>query len=79
MKTPTLVIMNGRGEFFCGDWPEIKWTAEHSNARRYFSGWVKREAAKLWVEVQESDLPIRVVEGYGTSEEIELVFTHGKR
>jgi len=79
MKPPTLVILNGRGEFFCGDWAEIRWTTEYANARLYFSGYVKREAGKLWVEVLDGDLPIRVIDGYGTSEEIELAFTHGNR
>ena len=68
------VILNGRGEFFCGDWAETRWTAEYSEARVYHSGWVRREASRLRVESLDIHLPIRVVSGYGTAAETE-VFT----
>ena len=65
----TFVIVNQDGEFFCGDWANIKWTAEYPNARTYkHISIAENETRKLRVEVLAGGT-VQLVEDYGLDTE----------
>lgn len=68
-----IVIVNGKGQFFKGDWATIKWTDEFPNARVYkHPSLAKKEAAKLNVECLPGDLPVKAIANYGMDNQKDL-------
>lgn len=66
----SVVIVNSNGEFFSGDWANIRWVAEYPRARLYTQGYAKREASKLRVECD--DPGIHAVRDYGLDSQMAL-------
>ncbi len=70
-----IVIVNSAGQFFCGDWANIRWCDEYPDAREYRApSLAKKEARKLRVECP--DPGIKVIAEYGMADQHEVPYDH---